>query len=165
MTEQTTVSLEEVRERFLEAETRLGEAAKAIQAIDDAATRVGAARESLSAAGDEIRALAGQFADVASSLSENAEELRRGVDAIRLGDPAAVRRQIEELDAAFTALQSVMADRFGALEASQSALGVGIESTAAAHEAGTKSARLEARIIGAVTILLVVGTIVLLLIR
>lgn len=165
MTDQPTVSLGEVRERFLEAEARLGEASKAIQAIEDAATRVGAARESLSAAGNEIRGLAGQFADVASSLTQNAEELRRGVDAIRLGDPAEVRRQIEELDAAFTALQSVITERLAALDASQGALSATVESTDAADRARTQSARTESRIFGVVTILLVGGAIVLLLIR
>ena len=112
MTESSTISLEEVRSRFLEAEARLGDAAAAIRSIEDAGNRVGAARESLTAAGEEIHGLAGRFGDVASSLTENAEELRRGVDAIRLGDPAAVRRQIEELDATFTAMQSVTSDRF-----------------------------------------------------
>ena len=88
MTEPSSVSLDEVRERFLEAEARLGDAAKAIQAIEDAATRVEAARESLTSAGEEIRGLAGQFSEVAASLGANAEELRRGVDA----SPSGTRR-------------------------------------------------------------------------
>lgn len=154
MTEPSTVSLDEVRERFLEAEVRLGDAATAIRAIEDAAIRVGAARESLTSAGDEIRGLAGQFGNVASSLTENAEELRRGVDAIRLGDPAEVRRQIGELDASFSAMQSVLSERFGSLEAGQ----------AAAAESA-RAARTETRIIGALTAILLIVTIVILLVR
>lgn len=161
MTEPTAVSLEEVRTRFLEAEARLGDAANAIRSIEDAASQVGAARGSLTAAGEQIRGLAGQFGDVASALSDNAEELRRGVDAIRLGDPAAVRRQIEELDAAFTALQSVMADRFAGIEASGQSLAAQIEVTQEAH----RSTRLEIRIVGGLMLLVAAAVLVLLLVR
>lgn len=161
MTEPTSVSLDEVRQRFSEAEARLGEAANAIHAIEDAASRVGSARESLTSAGNEIRGLASQFGDVASSLTENAEELRRGVDAIRLGDPAAVRRQIEELDASFTAMQSVMADRFGGIEASQKAIAERLDAAASAQQ----STRRESRILGALSILLIAIVVAMALVR
>jgi hypothetical protein len=165
VTDPSAVTLEEVRDRFLQAETRLGDAASAIQAIEAAATQIGSTRESLMTAGTEVRALAGQFSDVASSLTTNADELRRGVDAIRLGDPAAVRRQIEELDAAFTAMHSVMADRFSHIEATQTSLAAAFDATGNRQDASAKSMRTEARIIGAVTALLVALSIVLLLIR
>ena len=158
MTEPSSVSLEEVRERFLEAEARLGDAAKAIQAIEDAATRVGAARESLTSAGEEIRGLAGQFTEVAASLGANAEELRRGVDAIRLGDPAAVRREIEELDAAFTAFQSVVGERFDASERAQTDRDI-------RSEAASRSVRLEVRIFGALTTALLVAALLAIFLR
>ena len=158
MTEPSPISLDEVRERFLEAEARLGDAAKAIQTIEDAATRVGAARESLTSAGEEIRRLAGQFSEVASSLGANAEELRRGVDAIRLGDPAAVRREIEELDAAFTAFQSVVGERFEASERAQT-------ERSAHSEALGRSLRLEIRIFGVLTAALLVATLLTTLLR
>ena len=161
MTESSTISLEEVRSRFLEAEARLGDAAAAIRSIEDAGNRVGAARESLTAAGEEIHGLAGRFGDVASSLTENAEELRRGVDAIRLGDPAAVRRQIEELDAAFTAMQSVTSDRFRDVQAAQTSLAEQLVRTQHAQRA----AHMEARIGAVVTVLLAVAVLVLLVIR
>lgn len=161
MTEPTAVSLDEVRTRFMEAEARLGDAANAIRSIEDAASQIGAARGSLTAAGEQIRGLAGQFGDVASSLSENAEELRRGVDAIRLGDPAAVRRQIEELDAAFTAMQSVMADRFKGIETVNATLADGLTLTQQAQ----RSARFESRLIGGITVLLVAAVLVLLFVR
>lgn len=161
MTEPTSVSLDEVRQRFSEAEARLGDAAKAVQAIEDAASRVGAARESFTTAGTEIRGLAGQFGDVASSLTENAEELRRGVDAIRLGDPAAVRREIEELDAAFTAMQSVMADRFGGIEVSQKAIAERLDAAANAQQ----STRTEVRMLGALSVLLIAAVLILVLVR
>lgn len=165
MTEPSTVSLDEIRQRFVEAEARLGDAAKAIRVIDDAAMRVGAARESLTSAGDEIRGLAGKFGDVAAALTENAEELRRGVDAIRLGDPAAVRRQIEELDASFTAMQSVMAQRFGGIEDAQTALAATLETVGSRQEASAKAVRMEARVISMVTVLLIALAVVLLLVR
>lgn len=165
MNDQSAVSLEEVRARFLEAEARLGDAAKAIQAIEDAAVRVGAARESLTTAGDEVRGLAAQFADVAASLTENAAELGRGVDAIRLGDPAAVRREIEELDAAFTSMQSVMAERFSGIETAQGGLAAALGATHERQQASARSARVEARIIGIVTVLAVAVVVVLLLVR
>ena len=158
MTEPSSVSLDEVRERFLEAEARLGDAAKAIQAIEDAATRVGAARESLTSAGEEIRGLAGQFSEVAASLGANAEELRRGVDAIRLGDPAAVRREIEELDAAFTAFQSVVGERFDANESAQT-------ERSTRSETLSRSLRLELRVFGALTVALLLATLLLVFLR
>lgn len=161
MTDPTAVSLDEVRTRFLEAEARLGDAANAIRSIEDAASQVGAARGSLTAAGEQIRGLAGQFGDVASALSENAEELRRGVDAIRLGDPAEVRRQIEELDAAFTAMQSVMADRFKGIESSNKAIAEDLAVTQLAQ----RSARLESRLMSGITVLLAFAVLVLLFVR
>lgn len=161
MTDPTGVSLDEVRTRFLEAQARLGDAANAIRSIEDAAAQVGAARGSLTAAGEQIRGLAGQFGDVASALSENADELRRGVDAIRLGDPAAVRRQIEELDAAFTAMQSVMAERFTGIEASNKSFADRLESVRRAQA----SARLESRLMGGLTLAVSVAVLVLLLLR
>ena len=60
MTDQTNqVSLEEVRVRFLDAEARLSEAATAVGAIQEAAERLGAAREGLGAAGLRLGELKG----------------------------------------------------------------------------------------------------------
>lgn len=89
------------------------EAVKAVAAIEAAASPLGSTRESLSTAGDQIAGLATRFGEVADSLGENATNLREGVGAIRPGDPAAIRRQIEELDAAFTAMQAVSGERLG----------------------------------------------------
>lgn len=165
MTETSVVSLDEVRERFLEAEGKLGDAAKAIQQIEAASTRMAAARDGLAAAGTEIRGLASQFAGVATSLSQNADELRRGVDAIRLGDPAAVRSQIEELDASLTVLQSVMAERFTGIETAQGSLKAEIERANARTDTSVKAMRTETRLIGIATVLMAVVIIVLLLVR
>jgi chromosome segregation ATPase len=124
MTEASSVvSLEEVRARFLEAEARLEEASEAVATIEAAAASLGSTRESLSTAGDQVAGLATRFGDVADSLGENATHLREGVDAIRLGDPAAIRRQIEELDEAFTAMQAVTGERMTAVETSITKLG------------------------------------------
>jgi ABC-type transporter Mla subunit MlaD len=117
MTEPGALSLDEVRARFLEAETRLTETTAAIKSIEGAAERLAGAREGVTEASQQLAVLAGSLGEVTSALTTNAQHLREGVDAIRLGDPAAIRRQIEELDSAFTAMQSVMGDRFGAIEA------------------------------------------------
>lgn len=110
------VTLEDVRARFLEAESRLSEAAGAIEAIEQAAERLGLARESVSAASEQLAGLAAALGEVALGLNANATHLREGVDAIRAGDPAEIKRRIEELDAAFTAMQSVTAERSAALD-------------------------------------------------
>ena len=119
MTDQAPLTLDDIRVRFLEAQSQLTDAASAVETIRHAAERLGSAREGLSVAGTEIAALAERFGSVADAMAENADRLREGVDAIRLGDPAAIRQQIQELDAAFTAMQEVMGTRFGALEAAE----------------------------------------------
>ena len=125
MAEQTNeITLEDVRNRFLEAETRLTDTVAAVAAIQEAAGNLGAARDGLGIAGQRLGGLAGSMTEVATGLAENAAHLREGVDAIRAGDPAEIRRQIEELDAAFTAMQSVVGERMSKLEEGQAALAV-----------------------------------------
>lgn len=116
MTEQSPLTLDDVRLRFLEAQSQLADAGSAVETIRQSAERLGEARSGLANAGVEVAGLAERFGAVADAMAENAERLREGVDAIRLGDPAAIRRQIEELDAAFTAMQSVFGDRLTAIE-------------------------------------------------
>lgn len=154
----SSVTLEEVRERFLAAEARLGDTSNAIAAIEHAAERLGESRESLAIAGTAVSGLAGRFGEVADALTTNAENLRQGVDAIRMGDPAAIRRQIEELDAAFTAMQSVMGERLGKLEAA-------LVASAAAAAARETIALRERRLIAAMLGVLVVVAIVVGLVR
>jgi hypothetical protein len=120
VTEQAPLTLDDVRLRFLDAQAQLADAASAVEVIRESAERLGAAREGLADAGAQVVALAERFGSVADTMAENAERLREGVDAIRLGDPAAIRRQIEELDAAFTALQAVLIERLTRIEAGQS---------------------------------------------
>jgi chromosome segregation ATPase len=122
MTDERTLSLDDVRERFVEARAQLADASSSIGAIREAAQSLGQSRESLLGAGSRITELAERFGAVADAMAENAERLREGVDAIRLGDPAAIRRQIEELDAAFTALQSVSGERLTRIEAAMARL-------------------------------------------
>lgn len=107
-----SVSLDEVRARFLEAEGRLAAAAAATEEIREAAGSLGTARAGVAEAAARLEGLAASLADVSSALLENATNLRAGVDAIRAGDPAQVRRQIEELDSSFTAMQSVVGEGF-----------------------------------------------------
>lgn len=153
MTDQTNqISLEDVRVRFLDAEARLSEAATAVGAIQEAAERLGAAREGLGAAGARLGDLAGAMGEVASSLADNATHLREGVDAIRAGDPAEIKRQIEELDAAFTAMQSVVGDRMTKLEQQGAAI-------SAALDDHVSASRRESRIIAAGLAILVVVSI------
>lgn len=158
MTEQTNeITLEDVRNRFLDAETRLTETVAAVAAIQEAAGHLGAAREGLGVAGERLGGLAGSMEEVASALTDNATHLREGVDAIRAGDPAEIRRQIEELDAAFTAMQSVVGDRLTKIEQEVAAQVVAL----GAHMA---TSRREARIIAAgLAVLMIVSIAVTLL--
>jgi hypothetical protein len=159
MTDQTNqVSLEEVRVRFLEAETRLADAATAVGAIQEAAERLGSAREGLGVASARLGDLAGGMGDVAASLVENATHLREGVDAIKAGDPAEIKRQIEELDSAFTAMQSVVGDRLTDVEQQVSAV-------ADASSANAVAARRELRVVALILGGLIVLSILVALIR
>lgn len=117
MTEQAPLTLDDVRQRFLEAQAQLTDASGAIEAIRQSAYRLGAAREGLADAGKEVAGLAERFGTVADAMADNAQQLMEGVEAIRLGDPAAIRQEIQELDAAFTAFQSVNGDRLTSIEA------------------------------------------------
>lgn len=128
MTEQAPLTLDDVRLRFLEAQAQLADAGAAVEAIRQSAERLGEAREGLAGAGTQVAALAERFGAVADSMADNAEHLREGVDAIRLGDPTAIRQQIEELDAAFTAMQSVVGERLTAIEGRLAALASEAES-------------------------------------
>jgi hypothetical protein len=118
MTEQAPLTLDDVRQRFLEAQAQLTDASGAIEAIRQSADRLGAAREGLADAGKEVARLAERFGTVADAMADNAQRLMEGVEAIRLGDPAAIRREIQELDAAFTPFQSVMLGRLAPIERS-----------------------------------------------
>jgi hypothetical protein len=154
MTEPAALSLDDVRARFVDAETSLTEMAASIRSIEGAAERLVGAREGVAEASQHLAALAGSLGEVTSSLATNAQHLREGVDAIRLGDPAAVRRQIEELDSAFTAMQAVMGERFGAIERG---LAQG-EELLRVNQAANR--RLAMILTGAVIVAIVAGTII-----
>jgi hypothetical protein len=130
MTEQAPLTLDDVRLRFLDAQAQLTDASGAIEAIRQSAQRLGAAREGLADAGTEVASLAERFGTVADAMAENAEQLTLGVEAIRLGDPAAIRQEIQELDSAFTAFQSVMVERLGVIEASVARSEVSMQASA-----------------------------------
>jgi ABC-type transporter Mla subunit MlaD len=154
MSDQTgPVSLEDIRVRFLDAEAHLSEAATAIGAIQEAAERLGSARDGLAAASAQLANLAGSLEEVTSSLSDNAVSLREGVDAIRAGDPADIKRMIGELDAAFTGMQSVVGERLTKLEQLGSAL-------TASVEADRQDSRRQLWILGAALAVLTIGSIV-----
>lgn len=161
----SVVSLDEVRARFLAAEERLTEASDAVGAIQQAALDIGSTRESLSQAGERLGALAGSVGEISTTLADNALHLREGVDAIRQGDPAAIRRQIEELDAAFTAMQSVLGERLATIEQAERDVKSAVaELRAEAASHGARAAR-EGRIIAAIGGVLFVVVIVLSLVR
>lgn len=122
MTEGQTLppTLDDVRQRFLDAETNLAGIGSTLERLAGAAAGIGEARQSIDQAGTALNDLANGLADTASELEANAVALRQGVDAIRLGDPAEVRRQLSELDAGFTAFQATVIERLTALEARQS---------------------------------------------
>lgn len=116
------VGLEEVRARFLDAEQALSDANRAITTIQGASAQIGGASQSVTDAATKLGGLASSLGDLTATLAENAVGLREGVDAIRLGDPAEVRRMLSELDAAFTAYQSTVVQRLDSAEARQGEL-------------------------------------------
>lgn len=160
----SVISLDEVRARFLAAEERLTEASEAVGAIQQAALDIASTRESLSQAGERLGTLAGSVGEISHSLAENAQHLREGVDAIRLGDPAAIRREIEELDAAFTAMQSVLGERLTAIDQAERDVNSAITELKAEAAARADRATREGRIIAAIGGILLVVVIVLTLI-
>jgi hypothetical protein len=147
-TEQETVgiTLEAVRTRFLEAETALADANRAITAIQGASVMIGEAKESVTVSAGQLGALAAALSDMTGVLGDNATALREGVDAIRLGDPAEVRRMLSELDEAFTAFQATTGDRLEALAKQQKDLGVGLAGLAEAETSGRRRQMLEVRV-------------------
>jgi hypothetical protein len=155
------ISLEDVRVRFVDAEARLSDAAVAVGTIREAAERLGSAREGLGAAGARLGELAGALGGVAASLTDNAASLRAGVDAIRAGDPAEIKRRIEELDAAFTAMQSVVGSRLTTLEEQGAAVSTDLEATAAALDAHASASRRDLWIVAVFLGILVIASAVL----
>ena len=154
------ITLEAVRTRFLEAETALADANRAITAIQGASMMIGEAKDSVTTSAGQLGALASALADMTGLLGENATALREGVDAIRLGDPAEVRRMLSELDEAFTAFQATTGERLETLAKQQKDLGVGLTGLAEAESSGRRRQLLEVRlcialvaIVGAVTLL------------
>jgi chromosome segregation ATPase len=145
MTDQQTspITLEDVRARFLETESKLREATAAVEELRSGAEGMATTRETLAAASRQLSELSTALTDVAGSLAENADQLRQGVDALRLSDPAEVRRQLDELAEAVAANQVVNSERLDQLE---------ISARAATSEAGESTSawlarnRLEARI-------------------
>lgn len=154
------ITLEAVRTRFLEAETALADANCAITAIQGASMMIGEAKDSVTTSAGQLGALASALADMTGLLGENATALREGVDAIRLGDPAEVRRMLSELDEAFTAFQATTGERLEALAKQQTDLGVGLAGMAEADGSGRRRQMLEIR---ACMALVVIGVVVTLL--
>ncbi len=140
------ITLEAVRTRFLEAETALADANRAITAIQGASMMIGEAKDSVTTSAGQLGALASALADMTGLLGENATALREGVDAIRLGDPAEVRRMLSELDEAFTAFQATTGERLEALGGQQEDFGVGLAALAEADSRGRRRQMLEIRL-------------------
>jgi chromosome segregation ATPase len=115
-------TLDDVRQRFLDAETSLSGIGATLERLSGAAAGIGQARQSIDQAGASLGQLATRLSETAAELGANAVALREGVDAIRLGDPAEVRRQLNELDAGFGAFQGLVVERLTAIESRQSAL-------------------------------------------
>ena len=82
------------------------------------------------------------------------------MDAIRLGDPAEVRRQLNELEAGFDAFQSVVGERFGAIEERQSKAEQQLADTTTRLADAVKVAQTEARMlllaVGALAIIAII---------
>ena len=167
MTEGQTLppTLDDVRQRFLDAETNLAGIGSTLERLAGAAAGIGEARQSIDQAGTALNDLANGLADTASELEANAVALRQGVDAIRLGDPAEVRRQLSELDAGFTAFQATVVERLTKLEARQTTLADTLRGGNEESAERTKRAQLEMRLGLIVVAILAVGAIVMPLFR
>jgi hypothetical protein len=77
-------TLDDVRQRFLDAETHLAGIGSTLERLSGAAAGIGQARQSLDQAGNALGELAASLGETASELEANAAALRQGVDAIRL---------------------------------------------------------------------------------
>lgn len=167
-------TLDDVRQRFLDAETHLAGIGSTLERLSGAAAGIGQARQSLDQAGTALGALAATLGETADGLEANAAALRQGVDAIRLGDPAEVRRQLSELDAAFGAFQATVTDgqaamidglktleeRQSALEEHQSASDRTMSTALGEAHAQAARARLEMRLgLVAVALLAMLGVV------
>jgi len=138
-------TLDDVRQRFLDAETHLAGIGSTLERLSGAAAGIGQARQSLDQAGNALGQLAASLGETASELEANAAALRQGVDAIRLGDPAEVRRQLSELDAGFSAFQAIVIERLTAVEGHQSTLDRTVNAATEESRAHSQRAQLEMR--------------------
>jgi hypothetical protein len=139
-------TLEDVRQRFLDAETHLAGIGSTLERLSGAAAGIGQARQSLDGAGTALADLATNLGETANELEANATALRQGVDAIRLGDPAEVRRLLYELDASFSAFQKTVIERFTAVETSHAEIKRAVRSVLEESRSLSRRARIEMRV-------------------
>jgi len=138
-------TLDDVRQRFLDAETSLAAITTTLERLNGAAAGIGQARHSLDQAGAALGELATSLAETATELESNAVALRQGVDVIRLGDPAEVRRQLSELDAEFGAFQATVVERLDAIEGRQAVLSTAVSTAGQLSQAASRRAQFEMR--------------------
>jgi hypothetical protein len=158
-------TLEDVRQRFLDAETHLAGIGSTLERLSGAAAGIGQARQSLDGAGAALADLATNLGETANELEANATALRQGVDAIRLGDPAEVRRVLHELDGSFGAFQRTVIERFTAVEASQAELKRAVGSVLEESRSLSRRAQVEMRVGLVGLAVLVIAVIVLVFVR
>jgi hypothetical protein len=139
-------TLEDVRQRFLDAETHLAGIGSTLERLSGAAAGIGQARQSLDGAGTALADLATNLGETANELEANATALRQGVDAIRLGDPAEVRRLLNELDASFSAFQKTVIERFTAADTSHAELKHAVRSVLEESRSLSRRAQFEMRV-------------------
>jgi len=124
--EREPISLDRVRSRFLDAEAKLIEAAESIESVRAAATEMREAREGLASAAGDVREMAEALERARASVEAAVGALQGGVEALRLSDPAEVRRQLVELSGGLTGLETGISDRFSAMEERDGAFSSGV---------------------------------------
>lgn len=142
-----SVSLEQVRVQFLQAEEHLRRLATSIEEAKAVATELGASRESVAQAAESLASLADQIGGAANTFSDHDASLRRGIELLAAADPAAIREDI-------ALLRSIAADS----RESTSADLQGLAGRAEAHQSVLTEVKRDVRIaIGAASAALVVA--------
>ena len=87
--------LDQIRRRFLEAETELRDAVIALQTLQKSAVQLAEAKGSVAAAAEQLSAMQGGLAAATDRLARGAADLRTAIDAISSADPARLRTELE----------------------------------------------------------------------
>jgi chromosome segregation ATPase len=103
-----TVSLEQVRARFLQADAALRDASASIESVRTASSQLGAARESLGNTGAAV-------AEMVGKLESAVVALQGGVAALGESEPAQIVKRIEVVEGSIAALHAHVGNESSAI--------------------------------------------------